>query len=282
VGPVNGAEQTGFIERIERYMHKTLREAKVHVSWMNPSPQYDEAVRGFIAALLDQSGPNEFLDDFLPFQTRVAELGIYNSLSQTVLRLAAPGVPEIYQGAELWELSLVDPDNRQPVDFGRLQAVLAELRRRTAGAGADLTALSRMLMEQRHDGRIKLHVVQRGLAHRRAHPELFLRGDYIPLEVSGDRSNHVCVFARSRDRDEVVVAVPRLLARLIGNAVPVGPAVWGEDAVVLPAGEKGRVYRNVFTGEIVETTEREGHRILPLAAVFSIVPVAVLERLEDA
>ena len=281
-GPASIGEQADFIERMQRYMHKALREAKIHASWINPSPEYDEAVRGFIGALLDQSRPNEFLDDFLPFQARVAELGIYNSLSQTVLRLAAPGVPEIYQGAELWELSLVDPDNRRPVDFGRLQAVLAELRSRTEAAGADLTALTRLLFEHRHDGRVKLHVIQRGLAYRREHPRLFRRGDYIPLEVSRDRSNHVCAFARSHDREEVVVAVPRLLVGLIGGGVPVGPGVWGEDAVILAAGNEGRVYRNAFTGEIVETTEREGRRTLPLAAVFSSIPVAMLERAEDA
>ena len=281
VGPVSIGGQADFIERIQRYMHKALREAKIHVSWINPSPEYDEAVRGFIGALLDQSRPNKFLDDFLPFQARVAELGIYNSLSQTVLRLAAPGVPEIYQGAELWELSLVDPDNRRPVDFARLQAMLAELRSLTEAAGADLPALTRLLFEHRQDGRVKLHVIQRGLAYRREHSRLFLRGDYIPLEASGTRSNHVCAFARSHEREEVVVAVPRLLVPLIGKGLPVGPDVWGEDAAILPSGSDSRTYRNVFTGEIVETTEREGRRTLPLAAVFSSIPVAMLERAES-
>jgi (1->4)-alpha-D-glucan 1-alpha-D-glucosylmutase len=160
--------------------------------------------------------------------------------------------------------------------------VLAELRTQTEAAGADLTALTRLLFENRHDGRVKLHIIQRGLAYRREHPRLFRRGNYIPLEVSRDRSNHVCAFARSHDREEVVVAVPRLLVGLIGEGVPVGPGVWGEDAVILAAGNAGQVYRNAFTGEIVETTEREGRRILPLAAVFSSIPVAMLERVEHA
>jgi (1->4)-alpha-D-glucan 1-alpha-D-glucosylmutase len=275
-------EYDAFVERIQRYMQKALREAKVHVSWINPRPEYDEAVRNFIARLLDQSGPNDFLDDFRPFQARVAELGIYNSLSQTVLRLAAPGVPELYQGAELWELSLVDPDNRRPVDFDRRQAALAELRDRTAGASGDLTGLARMLVEQREDGRIKLYVIQRGLAYRRDHPKLFLSGDYVPLEVRGARAKHVCAFARSHADEQVVVAVPRLLARLIGNGLPLGYPVWGEDVVMLPAEADGRVYRNLFTGEIVETPEREAHRALPLAAAFSGFPVAMLERVRGA
>jgi (1->4)-alpha-D-glucan 1-alpha-D-glucosylmutase len=275
-----GADADGhdaFVERIQRYMHKALREAKVHVSWVNPRPEYDEAVRTFIARLLDRSTPNEFLDDFLPFQARVADLGIYNSLSQTVLRLAAPGVPELYQGGELWDLSLVDPDNRRPVDFARRRAVLAELRGRTGGPGTDLGGLARTLVERRQDGRIKLHVIERGLACRREHPRLFLQGDYVALAVHGDRANHVCAFARSHAGQDVVVAVPRFLANLIGDGWPLGAAVWGEDAVALPPGEGERVYRNVFTGEIVEATDtREGHRVLALSAVFSSFPAALL------
>jgi (1->4)-alpha-D-glucan 1-alpha-D-glucosylmutase len=274
--PSGAAEPQDFVERVQRYMHKALREAKVHVSWINPRPEYDEAVRGFIAALLDPSGPNEFLDDFRPFQARVAELGIYTSLSQTVLGLSAPGVPEIYQGAELWELSLVDPDNRRPVDFARRQAALAEVRARIDGG--DLAELARTLFAHRQDGRVKLYVVHRGLAYRRDHPELFLRGDYVPLQVGGDRANHVCAFARSREGKEIVIAVPRLLARLTGGEAPVGPGVWGEDALMLPGGVQGAVYRNLFTGEIVETVERDGRRALPLAAAFACFPVAMLAR----
>jgi (1->4)-alpha-D-glucan 1-alpha-D-glucosylmutase len=276
-------EHDAFVERIQRYMHKALREAKVHVGWINPRPEYDEAVRNFIVRLLDQSEPNEFLEDFRPFQARVAELGIYNSLSQTVLRLAAPGVPELYQGAELWELSLVDPDNRGPVDFDRRQSALAELRGRTEGSAGDFAGVARMLVEQRVDGRIKLYVIQRGLACRREHPRLFLHGQYIPLAVSGDRANHVCAFARSHAQEEAIVAVPRFLSPLIKSGVPVGPATWGEDVIVLPTGANGRVYRNLFTGAIIETTDtRQGHRGLPLAAVFAGFPVAMLERVTGA
>jgi (1->4)-alpha-D-glucan 1-alpha-D-glucosylmutase len=275
----DAGEHDAFVERVQRYMSKALREAKVHVSWINPRPQYDEAVRSFIARLLDPSQPNEFLDDFRPFQTRVAELGIYNSLSQTVLRLAAPGVPELYQGSEFWELSLVDPDNRRPVDFGRRQAALAAMRGWIETASADLAGPVRELVEQRQDGRIKLYVVHRGLTYRRAHPRLFLRGDYVPLEVSGTRANHVCAFARSHAGEEVVVAVPRLPASLIGSGPPLGRGVWGEDVLILPAGADGLVYRDLFTGETVQVTDKRGGRsVLPLAALFAAFPVVMLER----
>ena len=274
----NAGEHDAFVERIQRYMHKALREAKVHVSWINPRPEYDQAVRNFIARLLDQSQRNEFLDDFRPFQARVAELGLYNSLSQTILRLAAPGIPELYQGAELWELNLVDPDNRRPVDFARRHAALAELSGRIEAADADLAGLARDLLEQRQDGRVKLYVIQRGLAYRREHAQLFLRGNYVPLEVSGARANHVCAFARSYAEEEAIVVVPRLLSPLIGLGMPLGAQVWGEDAVILP-GAATRMYRNLFTAETIESGDTpEGHRTLPLAALFSHFPVAILER----
>jgi (1->4)-alpha-D-glucan 1-alpha-D-glucosylmutase len=276
------AEREAFAERIQRYMHKALREAKTHVSWINPRPEYDQAVHSFVTALLDQSGPNEFLEDFLPFQARVAELGMYSSLAQTVLRLAAPGVAELYQGAELWELTLVDPDHRRPVDFGRRQAALVELQRRIGEAKGDLKALAQTLLDERLDGRIKLYIVHRGLAYRREHAPLFQRGDYAPLEVSGSRWNHVCSFARAHESEEIIVAVPRLLARLSEGKVPVGPGVWGEDSVVLRGNGNGRAYRNVFTGEVITPDEHDGRRTLPLAAVFSTLPVAILERTKGA
>jgi len=276
------AEHEAFVERIQRFMHKALREAKTHVSWINPRPEYDQAVHSFVAALLDQSGPNAFLEDFLPFQARVAELGMYNSLAQTVLRLAAPGVAELYQGAELWELNLVDPDNRRPVDFSRRQAMLVELQRQIAEANGDLKALAQTLLDERLDGRIKLYIVHRGLTYRREHAQLFLRGDYAPLEVSGSRWNHVCSFSRAHEAEEIIVAVPRLLARLSEDTVPVGRGVWGEDSVVLRGNGNGRAYRDLFTGEVITAEEHDGRRTLPLAAVFSALPVAILERTKGA
>jgi (1->4)-alpha-D-glucan 1-alpha-D-glucosylmutase len=192
--------------------------------------------------------------------------------------LTAPGVPELYQGAELWDLNLVDPDNRRPVDFTRRQAALTALRGRIEAAGADLAGLAGELLEQRHDGRVKLYVIQRGLAYRREHPQLFLRGDYVPLEVSGARANHGCAFARSHGEEEVIVVVPRLLSPLIGPGMPVGSPVWGESAVILPGGGS-RVYRNLFTAETFESEDtRDGQPTLPLGAVFSQFPVAILER----
>jgi (1->4)-alpha-D-glucan 1-alpha-D-glucosylmutase len=279
-GSMDAAGHGDFVERIQGYMLKAVREAKIHASWITPHPGYEGALHAFIAALLDRSAPNGFLDDFLPFQARVAELGIYNSLSQTLLRLAAPGIPELYQGAELWELSLVDPDNRRPVDFGRRQAQLAELEAQITAAGEDLMPLARRLLERRADGRVKLYVLRQGLGYRRRQPALFLHGDYRPLEVSAGRSNHVCAFLRSHEEREVVVAAPRLRASLPGDGPPVGSSVWGDDAVILPPGGDRAAYQNLFTGEVVEVSGGEGCWTLPLASLFAAFPLALLEKRE--
>jgi len=151
------------------------------------------------------------------------------------------------------------------------------LRGRLEAAGADLTGLAGELLEQRHDGLVKLYVIQRGLAYRREHAQLFLRGGYVPLEISGARANHICAFARSHGEEEVIVIVPRLLSTL-GPGMPVGSQVWGENGVILPGGGT-RVYRNLFTAETIESENtRDGHQTLSLPAVFSRFPVAVLER----
>ncbi|MGH7359146.1 MAG: malto-oligosyltrehalose synthase, partial [Candidatus Rokuibacteriota bacterium] len=186
--PAGDAEYATFTERIQEYALKALREAKVHTSWVSLQPAYEAAVRRFVAAILDRSEPsrpapgrlrrlvatlvtessgNPFLADFRGFQARVAAAGIYNSLAQTLLKLAAPGVPDFYQGTEEWDLSLVDPDNRRPVDYERLRHDLAGIRTALAEPGADLTDLARALVAAKEDGRIKLYLVHRGLEHRR-------------------------------------------------------------------------------------------------------------------
>src|SRR6185503_5810098 len=150
-------------------MIKAIREAKVNTSWLNPNTAYDDAVRAFVAAILEDAPSNRFLADFRSLQRTVAHYGAFNSLSQTLLKLAAPGVPDIYQGAELWDFSLVDPDNRRPVDFDLRAWWLGEL----VDARADHAALARALVESKEDGRVKLYLAHQALTCRRAHAELF-------------------------------------------------------------------------------------------------------------
>ena len=210
----SGSSEPGseFVERIKAYIVKALREAKVHSSWVNPNAWYDEAVQEFIGRVLDADRGRAFLDDFRPFQRRVAFYGAINSLSQTLLKLTAPGVADTYQGTELLDFSLVDPDNRRPVDYGRRQNILNDLRRRVDSSGVDLAAFARELTEAVEDGRAKLFVNWRVLHKRRDHPGLFTKGEYHLLTGSGPKSANLFAFARRWNGVTVVVAVPRLPA----------------------------------------------------------------------
>ncbi|MFQ5830642.1 MAG: malto-oligosyltrehalose synthase, partial [Candidatus Methylomirabilia bacterium] len=278
IEPVSEAGYVEFTERIQQYMFKALREAKVHVSWINPQPDYDAAVQRFIAEILDRSGENAFLEDFLPFQRKIAAWGMYNSLSQTLLKLTAPGVPDLYQGTELWDLSLVDPDNRRPVDYARRRQILADLASAVAEAGSNVAALARELTNTKEDGRIKLYLIHRTLSYRRRQARLFLEGEYAPLGARGAQREHLCSFARRTDTLTVVAVVPRLVARLNMDGPPLGKETWGETWLALPKEAPGRRYRNLFTGETVEAVEREGSPALPLEAIFASFPVALLEQ----
>ena len=199
-----------FAERVEAAIVKSMREAKVQSSWAVPNTTYEEAMLGFVRDALDNSRPNAFLSAFLLFQERIAELGIRNSLVQTALKLTLPGMPDIYQGAELWDFSLVDPDNRRPVDYQTrielLEYVEASLERNRR------TALLDMLDDWR-DGRVKLAVITTLLNYRREHSKLFAEGGYEPLVATGPRADQICAFIRYHEDDVLVVAAARFPAR---------------------------------------------------------------------
>src|SRR5262249_29828475 len=150
-----------FVERIQAYVLKALHEGKVHTSWINPNAEYDQAVQQFVARILDTQASPAFLDDLRGFQRRVRHYGLFNPLAQTLPKLAAPVVPDPYQGTELWDFSLVDPDNRRPVDYERRARLLRELREPAAGPG--LAAFARELTAAKEDGRVKLYVTHRAL-----------------------------------------------------------------------------------------------------------------------
>ena len=206
-----GKEGTGahgeFIERISAYMSKATKEAKVHTSWINPNEEYDRALSEFVSGILKPGRQQHFLNEFTPLQQRVAYYGQFNALSQLLLKLTAPGVPDIYQGNELWDFSLVDPDNRRPVDYQQRRRLLDELKRRVAQAGlagrgdgagerpaGDLRALAQELVEQCPDGRIKLFVTYRTLNLRREQAALFRDGAYRALTAGGAQADHVVAF----------------------------------------------------------------------------------------
>ncbi|HEY9283559.1 MAG TPA: malto-oligosyltrehalose synthase, partial [Pyrinomonadaceae bacterium] len=187
------ANRDEFAERVRQYMTKAIKEAKLNTSWINADEDYERAVSDFVTAALAPGDDNAFLADFAGFQRLTARCGMLNSLSQTLLKTTAPGLPDFYQGTEVWNFSLVDPDNRRPVDYARLRALLGSL----GGDGAgDPAALAGRLISEPEDGRLKLFVTSRALAFRKARRELFAAGDYVPLAASGEHADSVVAFAR--------------------------------------------------------------------------------------
>jgi len=273
--PMNAEAYTDFKQRMQDYMRKATKEAKVNTSWINPHLAYDDALQQFVSTVLDDF---LFLEDFQRLCGKLAQYGLYNSLSQTLLKLTVPGVPDIYQGTELWDFSLVDPDNRRPVDYSIRRQLLSTLEQQIRAAEPDLVALVRELLDTRIDGRIKLYITQRTLTYRRTHAEMFLHGTYVPLESLGSRQAHVCAFARQHESEQILVVVPRFFARLIPDplTLPVGPQVWDDAWLLLPTKSMDKRYHNVFTGQSLTVSRQGEHCVLPLAEVFAHCPVALL------
>jgi (1->4)-alpha-D-glucan 1-alpha-D-glucosylmutase len=270
--PFDESDESRFAERLKQYLSKALREAKVHTSWLSPDEAYEAKVLRFVDTILDRRRP--FLAAFRPFQQRVAEIGIYNSLSQLVLKATAPGVPDFYQGTELWDLAFVDPDNRNPVDYERRRALVAEL---TAANGAE-GAVARQLVANRCCGRIKVFTTVRALQARRAAGSLFESGAYVPLATRGAQSESLFAFARTNADRLAVTCVPRLIARLAGDAgrPPLGATVWGDTTVQLPAEAAGLRLCDVFTNRRFVPCAGSNSATLAAAELFADFPVALL------
>ena len=276
VWPPSKREEQGLTERLKEYMLKAVREAKTHTSWIDPNPEYEAAVTAFVQAVAAASN-RRFRKDLLEVVRTVALHGAVNSLSQVVLKVASPGVPDLYQGTESWSLRLVDPDNRRVPDFARLSKQLEGLER-VAWAEPDWAALATELLEKWQDGRIKLLVTSRALAYRSAHRDLFDQGSYRALSASGRWSEHVVALARQRGREWAIAIVPRLTMGLSGPASPpVGKSVWGSGTLALPARAPERLV-NAITGERLLARSRRGRRVVLLAEVFAGFPVALLGR----
>lgn len=224
-----------YVGRIQAYMAKALKEAKLNTSWIQPNEQWDAAMQAFVARILESSARNKFIASFLPVATEISRLGAINSLAQTLLKLTSPGVPDIYQGNEIWDFSLVDPDNRRPVDYARRRAMLDGL----ASASAD------ELLREWPDGRIKLFLTQRLLCFRRAHAELFRQGNYMPLRIHGGLADCCLGFAREHGGICITVLAPRLSSRV--GFPPIGDR-WQETTAELPEEIATLPQTDLFTG----------------------------------
>ncbi|MGH6943010.1 MAG: malto-oligosyltrehalose synthase, partial [Geminicoccaceae bacterium] len=252
-----------FAERIVGYMTKAVREAKLRTSWTAPDADYEAGLERFVRRILDPADGRAFLAELLPLQAQVARAGAINGLAQALLKLTVPGVPDTYQGTELWDLSLVDPDNRRPVDF--------EQRRRFLEQPAAPEALARGW----RDGRIKQHLVARALALRWAEPDLFALGSYLPLAAVGTHAERVVAFTRQREQAAILVVVPRLITPLLADTdLPLPPAsAWGDTEVTVPPEFKGRAAVDRLT-DIERRLPRSG--ALPVAELLRELPVALL------
>ena len=267
-------------ERIRTYMQKACREAKIHSSWAEPNPAYEEAVSHFIDNLL-ADGPNPFLESFLPFQRMVAGLAMYNSLSQCLLKLSAPGIPDIYQGCELWNFHLVDPDNRQAVDYSCGRTMLADLKKTMTGDGLQYRGLAAEMLAAMADGRIKLFVTWRLLTYRRQNENIFRYSTYVPLTAEGAKAEHVCGFARRAGRKVMVSAGGRFFVTLTqwGRDTPCG-SVWTDTYLEVPADCPGRWY-NILTGEYCPVKKYLEREVFAVDELFATLPVAFLEYREE-
>jgi (1->4)-alpha-D-glucan 1-alpha-D-glucosylmutase len=262
-----------FDARFEGFIAKGIAEAKRQTSWINPDVGYEDAVADFVRALLDERRSAAFLASVAAFVGRIETAGVLNSLAQVLLKIATPGVPDVYWGGELWDFAFADPDNRRPVDFARRAATLADVRR---SAEADARATASELLARPADGAIKMFVLHRALATRAARREAFEGPIYVPCLARGPLHRHVVAFARGEPGRRVVAVTGRLFARLTeGGRAPVGRA-WRETAVVLPAPVPAARFREALTGRVLEPAARDGAWELALPEVFETLPVALI------
>ena len=266
--PFREAEYEAFKKRIKTYFIKAVREAKVHTSWVEPNEKYEDACIQFVEKLLIFSEGDEFWQDFTRFQRKVAGYAIYNSLSQILVKMAAPGVPDFYQGSELWELNLVDPDNRRPVNFDLRAGLLAQIKNEEDRNDSNFVT---ELLKHPEDGSVKLFLIYRLLSARTKYRRIFEDGDYIPLTTVGSKSEHIIAFARKSGKKIAVAIAARFLSSVISPAqLPIGKNVWKDTSIVIPE-KTANFWLNTITGEKMNASNE-----LSVDHILSKFPVALL------
>jgi (1->4)-alpha-D-glucan 1-alpha-D-glucosylmutase len=273
VWPLTDEPGSVFLDRVKTYMIKAVREAKVHTEWLKPDTAYESAFLSFIEDILRGPESNPFLAEFLPFARKISHFGALNSLAQTLLKITSPGVPDFYQGTELWDLNFVDPDNRRPVDFDERRKLLDELRLREE---KDSTGLLRELTADPCSSRLKLFVTYKGLVLRQSQRSLFDKGKYLPLYAVGPRKEHVGAFARHDGRHWALTIVPRYLTEIVETrSLPLGKSTWLETKLALPE-QAPEHWIDIFTNEKITTAPSKGKKLLSLSCALKNFPVALL------
>ncbi|MBC5992348.1 malto-oligosyltrehalose synthase [Pontibacter cellulosilyticus] len=268
IGVLSSEGEAGYslIERLQTYLEKALREAKVNSDWADPNETYEQAVKDLVRQLLEEN--SGFMNSFLPFFRKVAHYGWIYALCQTLLKITCPGVPDIYQGTELWDLSLVDPDNRRPVDYRLRQHHLLRIRQHE---NQNTYQLHRELLQNWESGEVKLYLIYKALNARHYFQQLFSHGEYIPLNVTGKYKNHALAFARHFKNEWAIVVVPLLLTKLVSKSnLPLGAEVWEDTAIEIPEDAPSQ-WSFVFGKDTWQ-----GSNTIPLAEIFKTFPVAFL------
>src|SRR6267143_1343717 len=270
--PFDAEERAAASQRLQAYAVKATREAKVHTRWTLPNLPHEDALKSFIAEILDSRRDNAFLRDFATFHNHIAYCAMINGLSQTRLKIISTGIPEFCEGSELWDFRLVDPDNRQPVDFTKRKVALARMQQ---GKEAQLTCVADGLAKSWRDGRIKLYLIWKALNYRLRHGKLFSQGDFSLATASGIRQENVSVYCRRKEGEWLLVAFPKWLASAgaVENS-PSQPQFWGDTHLLLPATAPA-LWQNVFTGEELSASKTaSGQPSLRLTELFRYFPVA--------
>ncbi|MDD5462264.1 MAG: malto-oligosyltrehalose synthase [Methylococcales bacterium] len=270
---LNDSEMMAYQERIQNYMLKAIREAKQYTSWLNPNEDYERAVSQFICRCLNVNISSVFLNDFTEFERRIRKPGLYNALAQSLLHLTSPGVPDIYQGHELWQFTLVDPDNRRPVDFNKYRQLLNEMDATLAKPDLDRPMLISSLLANREDGRIKLFVIMQTLRFRRQYAALFRNGEYLKITIHGLGSDHLLAFARKDQHNFVIIVVPRLIAHLL-NEESLHNA-WADTWLEIPQ-KAPRHYQELFSQNQVTARPVEDYLQLYAQDLFKLFPLGLL------
>ena len=259
--PFDEAETAEFQLRLKQHMIKALREAKINSSWLQPNESYEEAITAFVNQIVDTNQRSTFMNKFMPFQKKIAYFGFLNSLSQTLIKIVSPGIPDFYQGSELWNLNMVDPDNRRPVDFVKRQKLLKETQKTLC------TKLGELL-DSYSDGKAKIYLINHALKFRNSKRDLFQQGDYIPLKAKGAHAENIIAFCRKKSADWTLALAPRFVYTMMNGeqSLPLRDA-WKDTTVLLPKDAPVR-WKDIFSGNTISSGD--GLKVADAMEAFSV------------